>query len=74
MRGFDEETAQELGSEGRFHSRIEKFRESGARRPAMQHYCWWLIHNLAAHGFIALIPCRWSFGFHDWTSRKLNAE
>lgn len=34
----------------------------------------WVVHNGLAHAFLALAPVKWSFQFHDWTSRKLNAE
>ena len=73
MFGFDEEEAIELGSAGRFQARIEKFRIAGKRFPLLQHYAWWVIHNAGAHVFLAAVPCKWSFDFHDWTSRKLNA-
>ena len=74
MFGFEPEEAEELGSAGRFRRRIQKFRNKGRRCPVIQHYCWWVIHNAVAHLFLAIAPFKWSFAFHDWTSRKLNAE
>ena len=73
MFGFEREEAQELGSEGRYAKRIEKFQARGARFPKLQHYMWWVIHNIGAHGLLAICPCRATFNFHDWTSIKLNA-
>jgi len=73
MFGFEEEEAKVLGSEGRYAKRIEKFRARGVRFPRLQHYAWWVIHNIGAHGMLAVYPCRWTFRFHDWTSVKLNA-
>lgn len=74
MFGFNEEEAKQLGSAGRFKARIEKFKSNGAKFPRTQHYFWWIIHNLLAHGALAIIPCSYTFRFHDWTSRKLNAD
>lgn len=73
MFGFLPEEAKVLGSEGRYAKRIEKFKARGDRFPRLKHYCWWFIHNVFAHGFLAICPCRASFRFHDWTSIKLNA-
>jgi hypothetical protein len=42
------------------------------RIPLVQHYFWWMIHNLVAHPMIGLLPIKVSFRFHDWTSHKLN--
>lgn len=132
MFGFLKEEAEELGSEGRFTKRIEKFRlrnemdktrwgyfrdrlkrypeikkeweeqqrlitageEFEGRRfrsepkeptppncptfrffhPVIEHHFWWLVHNWLAHFMIGLIPIKVFFNFHDWTSKKLNAE
>jgi hypothetical protein len=38
----------------------------------VRHHFWWMIHNLVAHPAIGLFPTRAAFGFHDWTSRKMN--
>lgn len=73
MFGFEIEEARQLGSAGRYEKRIEKFKAAGASFPRLQHYAWWLLHNLLAHGFLALCPCKWSFAFHDWSSVRLNA-
>ncbi len=74
MFGFEPDEAEKLGSEGRYERRIEKFRAAGKRAPRVQHYAWWVIHNAVAHGFLAVVPCRLTFRFHDWTSKKLNAQ
>ena len=42
------------------------------RIPLVQHYFWWLIHNLVAHPMIGVFPIKKSFQFHDWSSHKLN--
>ncbi|MEK6829898.1 MAG: hypothetical protein AABY15_07295 [Nanoarchaeota archaeon] len=42
--------------------------------PVIEHHFWWLLHNCIAHMLIGIIPVKWFFTFHDWTSRKLNAE
>jgi hypothetical protein len=73
MFGFEKEEAKALGSEGRYAARIEKFKVQGKRFPRLQHYAWWFVHNIFAHGWLAIWPCRKSFRFHDWTSIKLNA-
>ena len=73
MFGFEKEEAKALGSEGRYAKRIEKFKLAGKRFPRLQHYAWWVLHNIGAHGLLAVCPCRWTFRFHDWTSIKLNA-
>lgn len=72
--GYTPEKTKEIGSWGRFYIRIEKFRLAGKMFPLVQHHCWWLFHNCVAHMSIGLIPCRFTFWLHDWTSRKLNAE
>ena len=73
MFGFDPDEAKVLGSEGRYAKRIEKFKARGVRFPRLQHYGWWMFHNIVAHGLLAIYPCRFTFRFHDWTSVKLNA-
>lgn len=42
--------------------------------PIVEHHLWWLLHNCITHVLIGLIPIKWFFSFHDWTSKKLNAE
>ena len=76
MFGFDLDEEKEAmeGSQARFHVRIEKFRQKGATFPVAHHYLWWLTHNAVAHPFLAVAPVPAAFRFHDWTSRKLNAE
>ncbi len=73
MFGFESEEAEELGAAGRYEKRIEKFVAKKRKFPRLQHFSWWIIHNCVAHPFL-LIPCKWSFQFHDWSSKKLNAE
>lgn len=41
--------------------------------PYIEHHFWWLLHNCVAHMLIGLVPVKWFFDFHDWTSKKLNA-
>ena len=72
MFGFEPEEAQKLGSYGRFHKRIEKFKNRPF--PYAQHYFWWIFHNCVAHMLIGVCPVSWTFKLHDWTSKKLNAE
>jgi hypothetical protein len=73
MFGFDRDEAEELGAAGRYQERIKKFEKKQRRFPRLQHALWWVLHNAVAHPFL-LMPCKWSFQFHDWSSRKLNAE
>jgi len=42
--------------------------------PVIEHHFWWLTHNWLARFMIGLIPVKPFFDFHDWTSKKLNAE
>lgn len=42
--------------------------------PVIEHHFWWLLHNCVAHMLIGIIPIKLFFTFHDWTSRKLNAD
>ena len=42
--------------------------------PVIEHHFWWLMHNWTAHFMIGLLPLKPFFDFHDWTSKKLNAE
>lgn len=50
---------------------VPKFR---ILHPVIEHHFWWLLHNNIAHTLIGLIPIKWFFEFHDWTSKKLNAD
>ena len=74
MLGFIKEEADELGSEGRYPARQEKFVDKNKKAPYAQHRAWWMIHNCVAHLMIGVWPCHTTFKFHDWTSQKLNAE
>lgn len=61
------------GSRFRFHHRIWIRRKNKNKLPYLTNYFWWLIHNIIAHLAIAVFPMfKWSFDFHDWTSKKLN--
>lgn len=85
MFGFDK---PEDGSEDRYKQRVTNWtmvpwdgsrsslkRARRARRLALlRHHGWWLLHNCVAHMAIGLVPVKTTFRFHDWTSRKLNAE
>ena len=62
--GFDK---PEDGSENRYDERRE-------RQPAARHTFWWLLHNCVAHPLIGIVPKRFAFEFHDWTSRKLHGR
>lgn len=60
------------GSQYRFHKRLRQWRDSGARWPLARYVFWWFVHNSLAHLAIAVLPVRWTFRFHDYTSKKLN--
>jgi hypothetical protein len=60
-------TKPEDGSENRYDERRE--RVSPAR-----HAFWWWVHNCIAHPLIGVVPRRFAFEFHDWTSRKLHGR
>lgn len=57
----------EDGSENRYDARCD-------RQPAARHAFWWWLHNCVAHPLIGLVPWRFAFEFHDWTSRKLHGK
>lgn len=59
------ETAQ-----GRFHQRIARYRREGVS--ALLHHLWWFTHNCIAHPLIGVLPVRWTFAFHDYTSERIN--
>jgi hypothetical protein len=61
-------------SKGRFDHRLEKFKADGVALPAVRHYGWWLLHNVASHSLLGLCPVSLTFKFHDWTSKRLNKE
>lgn len=69
MFGFDK---PEDGSEERFHQRLDVFDQK--KKPRLVHHFWWIVHNCLAHPMIGIIPIKSFFDFHDWTSRKINAE
>ena len=72
--GYAPHEVEDLGSEGRFPEREQKFVRQDRRFPRLQHRLWWLAHNCVAHMAIGLFPHPKTFWLHDWTSRKLNAE
>jgi hypothetical protein len=61
----------ETGSGDRFHSRSAAAKDEGF---VIEHRGWWLVHNLVAHPLIGILPVRWAFQFHDWTSRQMAGE
>jgi len=65
------DTEQE-GSAERFEHRLSVFREK--KMSIARHNMWWFIHNAIAHPMIGIIPCKKTFAFHDWTSKKINGE
>jgi hypothetical protein len=65
-------SSDETGAEERFHSRIDSFRKED--KPVYKHHVWWLIHNCVAHFLIGVAPCKSTFDFHDWTSKKINGK
>lgn len=63
----------EIGSHARFQERLVIFKKKEI--PLQIHYIWWVTHNCVAHPLIGLLPWfEWTFDFHDYTSRKINAE
>lgn len=63
--------APELGSAKRFESRMAKNPHPASK---IRHLGWWVVHNVVSHPLIGLLPFRWAFDFHDWTSVKLNSH
>ena len=59
----------EDGSQGRFDQDLA---HNPAPADKIKHRGWWLAHNCVAHPLIGLAPYKWTFDFHDWTSRKLH--
>lgn len=64
--------SDETGSEERFEKRVEEFKKES--KPVYKHHGWWFVHNCIAHPFIGILPCKASFDFHDWTSKKINGK
>jgi hypothetical protein len=64
--------SDETGAEDRFVKRIAAFKEE--EKPVYKHHVWWLIHNCVAHPLIGVLPCKKTFDFHDWTSKKINGQ
>jgi hypothetical protein len=64
--------SDESGSSDRFKNRIDIFKAN--KKPVYKHHWWWVVHNCISHMFIGLVPCKMSFDFHDWTSKKINGK
>lgn len=77
----------ENGSEKRYQERVEVWEEKTAKQnpfpqwkwykshhAKVKHWGWWFVHNCLAHPLIGLCPLHFAFEFHDYTSRKLNAD
>jgi len=69
MFGFN---VPENGSALRYPARVRKHLDLYGTT-AMHHY-WWFVHNCVCHPLIGVFPIKPFFDFHDWTSRKINAE
>lgn len=73
-KNFDDskefDSSDESGSEDRFNKRIENFKK--VNKPIYKHHVWWIIHNCVAHPLIGFFPCKKTFEFHDYTSKKIN--
>lgn len=65
-------SSDETGAEDRFEKRKEVFRQES--KPLYRHHVWWLIHNCIAHPMIGIAPSKFTFDFHDWTSKKINGK
>lgn len=65
-------SSDETGAEERFESRLEVFKKED--KPVYKHHIWWFIHNCVAHPLIGIAPCKSTFDFHDWTSKKINGK
>lgn len=64
--------SDETGAGERFVKRIAVFKQE--EKPVYKHHVWWLIHNCVAHPLIGIVPCKKTFDFHDWTSKKINGQ
>ena len=70
MFEFLDELNHEDGSAKRYEERVKLHTDTyGSRR---RHHFWWFVHNCIAHPLIGICPVRWTFDFHDYTSRKIN--
>lgn len=68
----DFQSSDETGAEQRFESRVAIFKKED--KPVYKHHVWWFIHNCIAHPLIGVAPCKKTFDFHDWTSKKINGK
>lgn len=65
-------SSDETGAEERFESRVAGFKKED--KPVYKHHFWWFVHNCLAHPAIGVYPCKKTFDFHDWTSKKINGK
>ena len=65
-------SSDETGAEQRFESRVSIFKKED--KPVYKHHFWWFVHNCIAHPMIGIYPCKKTFDFHDWTSKKINGK
>lgn len=68
----DEQLQKDFGftePEDGVEARYEKHK---AKVPWVRNKAWWILHNSVAHPLIGVLPVRWAFRFHDWTSRRMH--
>ena len=65
-------SSDESGSEQRFHRIIEKLKNKN--NGVYKYRFWWIVHNCLAHFMIGIFPCKFSFKFRDYTSKKIYGE
>jgi len=65
-------SSDETGSEDRFKKRLDVFRQDN--KPIFKHHIWWLIHNCVVHPLIGFFPCKTTFDWHDYTSKRINGD
>lgn len=68
----DYQNSDETGAEERFENRVAVFKKED--KPVYKHHFWWFVHNCLAHPAIGIYPCKNTFDFHDWTSKKINGK
>lgn len=62
----------ETGSADRFGERLRTY--DAKKMPRVSHHFWWFVHNCVAHPLIGVAPVKPFFDFHDYTSKKINAQ
>jgi hypothetical protein len=75
---IERELQQDIGrphstTESRYISRAHNIWDT-RRFGGIRYYFWWVIHNTVVHPVLGLVPCRLTFKWHDWASRKLNGK